>query len=69
MFLAQKIHASPWSQATFLIRTGIMGTEMSGRECERLLQPDELLGIQLGLQLVAGLNDLCFFGSTSFLLD
>ena len=35
-----------------------MGTEMSGRECERLLQPDELLGIQLGLQLVAGLNDL-----------
>lgn len=32
-------------EATFLIRTGIMGTEMSGRECERLLQPDELLGI------------------------
>lgn len=29
-------------QATFLIRTGIMGTEMSGRECERLLQPDEI---------------------------
>eukprot|EP00438_Fugacium_kawagutii_P025875 Skav233685 [mRNA] locus=scaffold1927:171483:177795:- [translate_table: standard] len=28
--------------AVFLIRTGIMGRDMSGRECERLLQPDEI---------------------------
>ena len=30
-------------QAVFLIRTGIMGADMSSRDCERLLQPDELL--------------------------
>ncbi|CAJ1416255.1 unnamed protein product, partial [Effrenium voratum] len=29
-------------QAVFLIRTGLMGSDMSARACERLLQPDEI---------------------------
>lgn len=29
-------------QAVFLIRTGIMSRSMSARDCERLLQPDEI---------------------------
>ena len=39
----QLVPADRLCQAVFLIRTGIMGADMSSRDCERLLQPDELL--------------------------
>ncbi|CAK9044445.1 unnamed protein product [Durusdinium trenchii] len=29
-------------QAVFVIRTGLMGSSMSGRDCEKMLQPDEI---------------------------
>ena len=32
-------------QAVFLIRTGLMGSNMSGRDCEKMLQPDEFLDL------------------------